>query len=119
MLIIREDQLEIFRKAKRQKFYKHIESILRSKIPRLQERSSSEIQSLIEKARNSASGYGFFRKEDLERFMIYAGQYGEDFGKTPQTSWATPILENWSIPPKEKLDQLDALGHLRKEIDSP
>jgi hypothetical protein len=118
VLIIRDDQLEIFRKEKRQNFYDHIESVLRNKIPKLHDQPSDQIQSLIVKSRDLASRYGFFQPEDLECFMIYCGQYGGAFGETPQTSWANPILENWSITPKEKIDQLDALGHLAKDINS-
>ncbi len=111
MLVIRDAQVATLRQARSDAFERRVEALLRAHLPEWRDAPEGTIRQLITAARARAARHAIFQPGDLERFILYAGRYGADFGETPETGWAWSIIEDRSMLGRQKLDALDALGH--------
>ena len=106
MLHLRKEQMDAFRQAQTKRFHKELENYLRDHVPECRSESARVLRDLVQTGLKRADEYGMSDPDNAKRFVRYVGLYGFDFGQTPDTAWATPILEKWASG-SERLDELD------------
>ena len=108
MLIIRKEQLHAFRQSHQDAFYKQLEQIIVEYAPDYQNMSIDDLNQLSRAACERAKQFEITNEVSLKRFMKYIGIYGLEFGNTPESLWARPVLEKWANA-RDRLDELDRL----------
>ena len=109
MLVIRKEQMAAFRQAQVRRHDRELEEVLREKVPECRQKTSQVLRDLVSAGRKRAEHFQIFHPDDVKRFIIYVGRYGLEFGDTPESSWATPILSQLSTSGCERMDQIDEI----------
>ncbi len=71
------------------------------------ETNETDLRHIIEDGIEKAERYGVVTVTDVERFLGYMITLGQDFDKTPETSWAGDILRQENISGISKMDSID------------
>ncbi|MBY0430778.1 MAG: hypothetical protein K2Q10_06250 [Rhodospirillales bacterium] len=116
--LIRAPQVEAFRQAQRERFEAEMEAWLRARIPVWAEASREEMRTFVQSARHLGRTFGFFAGDDVRRWIALIGPYGLNFGTTPETLWACPLLNDIFQSPEKRLEALEAAA-ARQEKSRP
>lgn len=117
MLIIRNEQLEVFRQYALVQFINNMAQYLR--VTYSQQTSSlseAELQSEIRAGIKHAAKYNVRFQYDVQQFLSQRMEFGADFDTKPETAWMAEILNDEGLSPTEKMDALsDVSGFSRVE----
>ncbi|MGP0017962.1 MAG: hypothetical protein ACLPHP_05295 [Candidatus Sulfotelmatobacter sp.] len=105
MLIIRSEQIEIFRRDQLRQFEDDMVVHLWSRFgghPLLG--NEERLRSVIREAVSAAASYGLVYEVDVRRFVEFILEYGTDF---PLAEWAAPILNDARLSGSAKMDRID------------
>lgn len=100
--MIREAQLEAFRRALEAEFQRKLSRHLREKCPHLRD---SDIQDQISHGIEQAKEYGLVREIDVARFIDAVCVYRGGFTAEPLPKPALAILYGYRTDPHAKLDR--------------
>jgi hypothetical protein len=108
MLVIRKEQMEVFKKAEIEYFENRMLKHLRSVFP-IQTKiiNDDELLKLIQVGINNSQKYGIKMEWDIRRYLECSVLYGWDFDENQKTKWATEILSDQSIDGKIKMDKIE------------
>jgi len=116
MLKMRKQVMMAFRRMMLEQFEDETVLHLRSAFPQKTEASSEqELRALVRKGIARADGYGVLLVDDVQHYLEYMVDYGEDFDRDPAVSWAGEILRTEGIDGTEKMDRLDDQVELEQE----
>jgi hypothetical protein len=108
MLIIRKEQMEVFRRYVLQQFEDRMVTHLRTAChERLNDMPEAELRTMIQYGIAKADGYGVKAEDDVQRYLELMVVYGSDFDTNPQTSWAGDILRTANLAGSVKIDRMD------------
>ena len=108
MLIIRPEQIEIFKQVEIKKFENRMLKHLRAVFP-VQTKTSNddELLKLIQVGIDHSLKYGITMEWDIRRYLECSVLYGWDFDQNPETKWAIDILNDSSLDAREKMDKIE------------
>jgi len=107
MLVIRKEQNEALRNTMASAFEQKAMADLRKRFPRKTIRlSESELLGLVRRGSKRARSFHIETGYDIMRFLEHLVESGEDFGQSPETSWAKEILLNRTLSGRRKMDRI-------------
>ena len=107
MLRIRPEQITNFRDAALRQFVERAAVELRQDFPnQLQDASDEALANLIGMGIDEAAQVGITDETDVRYYLSLLVEFGPDFGSTPETRWASDILEDNEIDGREKIEAL-------------
>lgn len=116
MLKMRKQVMKAFRQMMLEQFEDEMVLHLRSAFPKKTEAADDEqLRALVRKGIARADGYEVVLVGDVQRYLEYMVDYGEDFDRDPTVSWAGQILRTDGIDGTEKMDRLDDHVELEQE----
>lgn len=108
MLVIREEQMEVFKKVAIENFenrmFKHLRTVFSIQTMTL---NDYELLKLIQVGIYNSKKYGMKMEWDIRRYLECSVLYGWDFDENPKTKWARKILNDQSINAREKMDKIE------------
>ena len=109
MLVIRNEQMDIFRKKAIEQFVNRTASWLREDYPeQTTPMDDTELQDLIHLGIKRAKEYGIEIEYDVGRYIEFMLKFGKDFVDQP---WAKPYFYRRPLQyPTQMLDLLEAAG---------
>jgi len=108
MLIIRKEQIEVLRKHLLKKFLHRMEKHLEKRYPTQTTAMEREkLCQLIDEGVDGAKGYDITDENDVKRYLEYLVQYGSDFGRSHETTWASQFLTNKKLSGTIKMNEID------------
>jgi hypothetical protein len=122
MLVIRQEQIEVFRQYVFRQFedrvFAHFAAVFPQEFNKLGETGAREI---IRAGIDRAGNYGFVSEYDMARYIELMFMVGEDFDENSDRSWAAEILNQDSYDsPSSKMDDLfrAAANHAEKKAET-
>lgn len=107
MLIIKKEQMEIFKTLLTQEFENKMLHHLSSVFPEQTiDLDDKELLQLIQTGINKSKKYAIEMESDICRYLESSVLHGWDFDENPNTAWAGEILQDQSISAREKMDKI-------------
>ena len=120
MLVIRKEQMEVFRAYMLEQFENRMLTHLRSAFPdQARDMPELDLRSLIHTGIENADKYGIVDEVDIRHYLEYMLIYGLDFDTNPSTSWAGIILRNPELTGTDKMAQIDDHDFFTRVGDQP
>lgn len=95
MLIIRDEQMAVFREHALKKFELQMVSHFNRYLPKQTKAlGNKDLRSLIRDGMNKATIYGFAIEYDMSRYIALMLLLGPQFDTDPEFSWAKEILDD-------------------------
>ena len=108
MLIIRDEQLEVFTNLLQTPFENRVMRRLRERFPRQTKALPGEkLREHVREQIARAKSYGLRSKRDICRYIDYTFVFSPDFDRSPKTSWARAILCARKLSGAEKMQRID------------
>ena len=108
MLVIRKQQMDVFRNYEIKKFEDRMVLHLRSGFPEQTKTIPEQaLREMILTGIDKAESYKVTDEVDVERFLECIMRYGSDFDTDPNISWAAEILRDESFTGTEKMNQIN------------
>lgn len=109
MLLIREAQMDQFRREVREQFIDRASRTVAAHWPAVaRDTAPAGLRALVARALAAGEMLGFLTETQALRFVNLTVALGEGFETQPRCSWARPILTNTALSPDSKLDLLFA-----------
>jgi hypothetical protein len=107
-MIIRKEQMEIFRKIAAQDFENEMVEHLRSRFSeKLKSMENTVLRSLIQSGIDQAKEYKVEKRRDVRRYLECMIQYGVDFDRNKKTLWAVSILNDQGLSGTLKMNRIE------------
>lgn len=114
-MIIRNEQMDAFRKAQQDRFFRNILKNTREHHPGLcADKSDDSVLQTIAWAAKKARTYSLIMPEDVTRFVYFILRYGRDYASCSDMSWAVDILNDLSLIGSQKLDRIEEASQKRR-----
>ena len=111
MLIIREDQMKVFRRAAREDFVRRMISFLHQNFAHV---VPAPDVARIERELEAARRFGLTREDDLRDYLGLSMVYGENFISRPEQLRMKGILSDSMVPdPHQRMHRLYAAAIVR------
>jgi hypothetical protein len=108
-MVIRRQQMEVFRSYTRQQFEKRMAAHLRAAFPeQTAKMTEPDLQAAVRARIEESISYGLDYEKEIERYLDYTVIYGAEF---PSLPWAKAILGTGESGPT-KVRQLEEQHHL-------
>jgi len=109
MMVIRRQQMEVFRHHMVEQFLDRMLVHVRSTFAeQTREVSDDGLRQTIRAGIDQAAQYGVTDEADVQRYLKYVFAYGSDFATAPRTAWAGDILRAVNVNGTQKMERL---GH--------
>jgi hypothetical protein len=107
MLVIRDEQMAMFRQIALRRFEDRLFERLRETRPQLlAAHGEAALRGLIRQGRERAQGYGISKRHDIERYIDLMLELGADFDRDGAHPWARELLEYPNVAATVRLDWL-------------
>jgi hypothetical protein len=105
MLVIRREQMEVFRRLAREQFENQMSDHLRKFFPaQLAHLDDRQLSVCITRAIDRAAGYGLTTRRSCGHFLNLAATFGWDFDTREENAWIGDWLSNPELgPPASRL----------------
>jgi hypothetical protein len=118
MLVIRQEQMEVFRRAALRDYLNWVVYRLRGEFEaEVGHLSDPDLEDFIWKATDTANRFGITLQPDAARFVEYAACFGLDFGSVSALPGAQQILRRSDVDGHAKIALLDALEGALPPVD--
>lgn len=108
MLIIRDKQMEAFRRNLQELYEKRMARRLQVRFPdQTQGWSDEELYDYVRFHTDRARSYGLKRESDLRRYLDFTFVLSPDFDRSEETAWAKVILNARKLDGTEKMSRLN------------
>jgi hypothetical protein len=109
MLLIRNDQLEVFQGNAQKAFDESMLAHLRRRFPADFARiGESQVRRVISEGMVRAAKHAIVTRNDIREFIYLMVVLGSGFADDPQLPWAGEVLGDTAIPPSERVGVLQA-----------
>ncbi len=110
MLIIRKEQMDLFRAAMRKRFETRMVEHIRQTFPeRTRDVSDERIYNAVQESMRKAESFGIELEDDIRRFIEYLVIYGTQLDIKEDIRWLGEILRREDLNGTEKMDMIDDL----------
>ena len=107
MLRIRKEQMDILGEDMLKKFEDYMVIHLRQRFAgQLKDTSEKAIRAIVQKGISKAKCYDIRIEYDVERYIDLMFILGDDFDTAEKTLWASELLRNNKMPPKERINSI-------------
>ena len=107
MLVIRQEQMQVFRKYMLEGFERRMLDYLAGRFPEVcPPENEKAVRESVRKGIERAKTYGITIEYDVARYVELMFLFSEDFDTSPDTSWAMPILKDPDLGGHVKMDRL-------------
>jgi len=108
MLVLRQEQLNAFRKYKEKAFIQNASAFLAKKFPDKSPIHTIDLESIIKKGILKAESYEIKTETGILSFLIFMFLWSYDFDINPHYQWCIPTLTDKKLSEKEKIEYLNA-----------
>lgn len=120
MLVIRREQMQVFDEYASKGFEDRLVRHLAERFPDVcREREEASVRETIRNGIERSKGYGITTEFDVARYIELMYLFSEDFDTNPETSWASPVLEDTDLGGHAKMDRLREEAAQRKDSLEP
>lgn len=108
MFVIRKEQMNVFSQYMLNRFFDNMQRHLNKRYPEQTKKlGNNQLRELIVAGTEKAKEYDITDENDVKRFLEYLVEYGQNFGKSPETIWASQFLHDKELSGTMKMNEID------------